>query len=93
MHAHLKFVIIGNDLRRAVVNRHCTLRQPIILLQLSVHEKERLAGFGRAFLECLLKEVSSTLKFCSALFYSASGLANFYKKDRKRTYRFVNFAR
>jgi hypothetical protein len=39
----------------------------VILLELGVHEVERLAELGRAVLECLLKQVARPLELLAAV--------------------------
>ena len=45
----------------------------MLLLELRVHEVERLAEFRRAVLECLLKEVSGAFEFLPAISFDEFG--------------------
>ena len=59
---HFKLILIRHHLRRAVQDRHRALRQTVLLLELCVHQEQRLAELGRALLERLLEEVARALE-------------------------------
>lgn len=64
---HLKLILIRHHLRPAVQNRHRALRQAVLLLELRVHQEQRLAELGRTLLERLLEEVARALELGAAV--------------------------
>lgn len=64
-HLHAIGVLHGG--RRAVVDRHRSLGQAMLLLKLTVEEEDGLGELGRAVLEGLLEQIPCSLKLVATL--------------------------
>jgi hypothetical protein len=69
MWSYLELVFVLHDLRRTIVDPHRSFRKAILLFELRIHQEQRLAKLGWAFLERLLKQITRSLEFTSPLLY------------------------